>query len=121
GGGGGAQCTDGVDNDGDGRVDFGSDPQCSSASDDSESGGPGGGGADAQCADGIDNDGDGRVDFGSDPQCSSRSDDSESDGGARAAGLPFSGTDVLGIVLAGALALAGGLLLRRRGELPGAP
>jgi len=65
-----------------------------------------GGGDEAECTDG-------------DPQCESRSDDSES-GGARAAGLPFSGVDVLGIVLAGALALAGGLLLRRRGELPGA-
>jgi len=77
------------------------------------------GGAAPECSDGIDNDGDGRVDFPNDPQCSSRSDDSEA--GARAAGLPFSGADVLGIVLAGALALAGGLLLRRRGELPGAP
>ncbi len=95
-------------------------------------GGGGGGGvggtsddADPECSDGIDNDGDGRVDFPDDPQCSSRSDDSESagpgGGGAQAAGLPFSGADLLGVVLAGLLALAGGLLLRRRGELPGAP
>ena len=32
-------CEDGVDNDGDGRVDFPNDPGCSSASDDSEGGG----------------------------------------------------------------------------------
>jgi hypothetical protein len=46
--------------------------------------------------------------------------DPESDD-AREASLPFSGTNVLGMALAGLLALAGGLLLRRRGELPGAP
>ena len=31
-----AQCEDGIDNDGDGKVDFPDDPQCSSSSDDSE-------------------------------------------------------------------------------------
>ncbi len=80
----------------------------------------GGGGADAECSDGIDNDGDGQVDFPDDPQCDSAQDDSES-GGAREASLPFSGANVLGLALAGLLALAGGLLLRRRGELPGTP
>ena len=80
----------------------------------------GGDGADPECSDGIDNDGDGLVDFPDDPQCDSAEDDSES-GGAREASLPFSGTNVLGMALAGLLALAGGLLLRRRGELPGTP
>ena len=83
-------------------------------------GGAGGGGANLECSDGIDNDGDGRVDFPDDPQCESAQDDSEADG-ARQAGLPFSGANVLGMALAGLLALAGGLLLRRRGELPGTP
>lgn len=32
------ECSDGIDNDGDGRVDFPDDPECDSASDDSESG-----------------------------------------------------------------------------------
>ena len=80
----------------------------------------GGGGANPECSDGIDNDGDGLVDFPDDPQCDSAQDDSES-GGAREASLPFSGKNVLGMALAGLLALAGGLLLRRRGELPGTP
>ena len=94
--------------------------------DDGDDGGDGGDliptstGGDPECSDGIDNDGDGRVDFPNDPQCDSAQDDSESDG-ARAAGLPFSGANVLGMALAGVLALAGGLLLRRRGELPGTP
>ncbi len=35
-GGGAAQCEDGIDNDGDGKVDFPNDPQCESRSDDSE-------------------------------------------------------------------------------------
>lgn len=76
---------------------------------------------DPECSDGIDNDGDGQVDFPNDPQCESAQDDSESGGAAREASLPFSGANVLGLALAGLLALAGGLLLRRRGELPGTP
>ena len=34
--GGATECSDGIDNDGDGKIDFGSDPGCSSADDDSE-------------------------------------------------------------------------------------
>ncbi len=41
--GGGRECSDGIDNDGDGRIDFPDDPQCESASDDSEADGAGGG------------------------------------------------------------------------------
>ncbi|MDQ3849284.1 MAG: LPXTG cell wall anchor domain-containing protein [Actinomycetota bacterium] len=124
------QCSDNKDNDGDGLVDEG-DPGCHTGNninnpynpnDDNEANGGGGGaggGRAAQCSDGVDNDGDRLVDFGNDPGCSSRSDDSEA-GGARNAGagrLPFTGTDVLGLGVAGLLLLAGGLLLRRREDL----
>ena len=79
-----AQCSDGVDNDGDGRIDFPADPGCSSSTDDSEADSDDSGTRgddDAACNDGIDNDGDGRIDFPSDPGCSSARDDSEAGGG----------------------------------------
>jgi hypothetical protein len=68
----------------------------------------------AQCSDKVDNDGDGKIDFGNDPGCSSATDDSEADGSATASAkeLPFTGTDVLALGLAGALLLAAGLALR---------
>jgi VCBS repeat-containing protein len=74
------QCSDGQDNDGDGKTDFGGngDPGCESATDDSES-------PDlpppplAACSDGQDNDGDGKTDFPADPGCSSASDEDETD------------------------------------------
>ncbi len=53
-----AECGDGIDNDGDGRIDR-SDPDCRSALDDAEA---------AECNDGIDNDGNGLIDVW-DPQC----------------------------------------------------
>ena len=144
------QCSDGVDNDGDGVIDD-RDPGCHSdgnannpdsynPNDDNErdpSGGTGGSGGDGgvQCADGRDNDGDGLVDA-NDPGCHTdgnadnpdsydATDDSEGGGaGGSGAGtggqdtdassLPFTGTDIVGITLAGLLMLAGGLLLRRR-------
>ena len=66
-----------------------------------------------ECSDGVDNDGDGKVDFGNDPGCSSASDDSEADnvslGGNE---LPFTGTDVVVLGLAGSILLAAGLTLR---------
>ncbi len=74
-----------------------------------------------ECSDGVDNDGDGKIDFGSDPGCSSAEDDSEADavslGGKE---LPFTGTDVIVLGLAGSILLAAGLTLRgpaRRREL----
>jgi LPXTG-motif cell wall-anchored protein len=82
--------------------------------DNGDNGGPGGPGTPA-CSDKVDNDGDGAVDM-ADPGCESPSDNSEA-GGARTAGagsLPFTGTDVTGLALAGLLLLAGGLLMRRR-------
>jgi hypothetical protein len=65
------ECSDGIDNDFDGQVDFPNDPGCESASDDDET--------DPQCLDGIDNDGDGLVDYPADPGCSAATDDDEAD------------------------------------------
>jgi hypothetical protein len=67
---GGWKCSDGIDNDGDGKIDS-SDGDCTSPTDDDE----GGGGS--ACSDGIDNDGDGKIDFGQDAGCSSPSDNDE--------------------------------------------
>ena len=60
-------CSDGVDNDGDGLVDYPNDPGCLTPDDAWET---------VDCADGIDNDGDGNVDWdpdgwGPDPSCAS--------------------------------------------------
>lgn len=73
-------CSDGVDNDNDGTIDFTGgpaaepmDPGCSSADDASESG-------TVQCDDGVDNDNDTFVDFqlwGGDPNCVDLNDDVE--------------------------------------------
>lgn len=155
----GAQCSDGIDNDGDGLVDA-ADPGCHTDGDpnnpasfdptDNNEGDDGGtagsgdegddGADDAQCSDGRDNDGDGLIDE-DDPGCHEGNninnpynpdDDSEGSDGAGGAGagaggagsgdldagaLPFTGTDIVGITLAGLLVLAGGLLLRRREEV----
>lgn len=89
GGGGGtvdeSQCSDGIDNDSDGLIDYPNDPDCSSPFDDSESGSIGGGNGGGStisrqaCADGIDNDGDGLIDYGRDPGCDSWLDEDETD------------------------------------------
>lgn len=63
------QCSDGVDNDGDGLTDI-EDPGCSDPDDDDESDGT------SQCQDGIDNDGDGATDI-ADFSCSSPQDNDE--------------------------------------------
>lgn len=152
---GGPQCSDTIDNDGDGVIDA-ADPGCHSdndasnpasynPNDDDETdrrsgGGTTGSGSETgvECADNRDNDGDGVIDE-RDPGCHTDgnpnnpdsydpTDDSEADGGGgggaggaptggQSAGddtLPFTGTDVVGLTLAGLLMLAGGLLLRRR-------
>jgi hypothetical protein len=67
-----AQCSDGIDNDGDGLVDLGPDPGCTSPSDNSELDTP------PQCSDGVDNDGDALTDFPNDPGCDSPADNLES-------------------------------------------
>jgi hypothetical protein len=69
------QCSDGVDNDQDGKTDFPADPGCSSVTDESESPDPP---RRPQCSDGMDNDQDGKADIPADPGCSSATDDSES-------------------------------------------
>jgi large repetitive protein len=73
------ECSDGVDNDGDGKTDFPDDPGCTSPTDTDESscefGNPGDGCF--ECGDGIDNDGDGKIDYPDDPGCESAGDDSE--------------------------------------------
>jgi len=60
-----APCSDGADNDGDGKIDFPNDLGCTSATDTTEK---------AACSDGADNDGDGKIDFPNDPNCSSTAD-----------------------------------------------
>jgi len=62
-------CSDGVDNDGDGFVDYPVDPGCTGPEDASELG-------TTQCDDGIDNDGDGFIDL-DDPNCSGPNDNQE--------------------------------------------
>jgi len=63
------QCSDGIDNDGDGRIDA-DDPGCADAADLDEHS------PELACDDGIDNDGDGFVDA-ADPNCTSPSRNSE--------------------------------------------
>lgn len=67
------QCSDGIDNDGDQKVDA-SDPGCSFAQDNDETDPPA-----PQCSDETDNDGDQKVDFGRDPGCVSAGDNDETD------------------------------------------
>jgi hypothetical protein len=68
------ECTDGADNDGDGRTDFPDDPGCIGPMDDAESPEV----LASECSDGLDNDLDGRVDFPADPGCADTADDTES-------------------------------------------
>ena len=65
-------CSDGADNDGDGRVDYPADPGCSSSTDTDETDLP-------ACSDQADNDGDAKVDYPADPGCSSPTDTDEAD------------------------------------------
>jgi hypothetical protein len=67
-------CGDGIDNDGDGQIDFPDDIGCTSLTDESEDSFPS-----PQCMDGRDNDGDGKIDFPEDPGCFLAQADSETD------------------------------------------
>jgi hypothetical protein len=67
-------CDDGLDNDGDGAIDFPDDPSCASDDGDTEDGDPS-----AQCKDGRDNDSDGKIDYPTDPGCFAPNQDSEDD------------------------------------------
>ena len=70
------QCSNGIDDDQDGAVDFPADGSCRNHNEDNET-------SPAQCNDGKDNDGDGMFDFNAgqnatrDPDCSSQTDNSE--------------------------------------------
>ena len=68
------ECSDDLDNDGDGATDE-FDRDCSGPTDDTESGSD-----EPECSDGVDNDGDTKTDFGEggDPDCTSDDDNSES-------------------------------------------
>ena len=68
GGGGGGQCSDGIDNDGNGQIDYPLDAGCLSVGDSIEA---------PQCSDGIDNDKDGATDYPEDFNCSSSQDNNE--------------------------------------------
>ena len=80
-----ARCGDGMDNDGDGKIDFPHDPGCTAFEDDDESDDCPSGPNCPQCGNGIDDDGDGKIDYDppaggmSDPGCSSQNDPSEID------------------------------------------
>jgi hypothetical protein len=65
------QCSDGIDNDADGAVDYPADAACSSADDNDEND------FKTQCQDGIDNDKDGAADYPNDFSCSSLQDNDE--------------------------------------------
>lgn len=64
------ECEDGLDNDGDGSTDFGSDGGCETLSDESELGS-------TACDNGIDDDSDGVADFPADPGCLNKGSTSE--------------------------------------------
>lgn len=66
------QCSDGIDNDGDGQIDYPTDGECSDVLDNDESTI-----ASFECSDSIDNDGDGQIDYPQDTGCLSANDDRE--------------------------------------------
>jgi len=72
-------CNDGIDNDGDGLIDFPYDPQCENI-DGQEipvTQTPVSPLSSRQCNDGIDNDGDGKIDYPDDPDCKNNADPKE--------------------------------------------
>lgn len=64
-------CSDGLDNDGDGRIDYPRDRGCTSPTDTDETNPA------PQCDDSLDNDSDGLTDYPADPGCTSANDDDE--------------------------------------------
>ncbi len=71
-------CANGLDDDGDGRLDHPDDPGCRAPTDADESDDP----MPPQCADGADNDADGYTDFPADPGCGSDLDGDETNSSA---------------------------------------
>jgi hypothetical protein len=81
-----AECADGQDNDGNGKVDFPNDTAgCKSATDDSEDNDLEFDFSVPECQNKADDDGDGLIDSGSDPQCAAPTDTDESAPGNQAA------------------------------------
>ncbi|MEO8704209.1 MAG: hypothetical protein ABI867_29420 [Kofleriaceae bacterium] len=70
------ECSDGIDNNGDGKIDFPEDPGCATPGDNDENTVCPGVDCPA-CSDTIDNDGDGDIDFPDDPSCNSAGGTSE--------------------------------------------
>jgi hypothetical protein len=70
-------CSDGTDNDADGKIDYPADPGCTSATDTDETDPP----PPPACSDGTDNDADGKVDYPADPGCTGPADTDEADSG----------------------------------------
>lgn len=71
------QCSDGVDNDNDGKTDFPNDPGCLNANQNSETDDCPTGPNCPQCGNGADDDHDGKTDYPMDPDCQSASDTNE--------------------------------------------
>jgi hypothetical protein len=73
-------CSNGVDDDGDGKVDYPADPGCASSTDTNEYNAPAPPPPPPPsyaCSNGIDDDGDGKVDYPADPGCASSTDTNE--------------------------------------------
>jgi hypothetical protein len=70
-------CGDGIDNDGDGKVDFPEDPGCYSVLQDDETDDCPSGDGCPECSDGIDNDADGQLDWPDEDQCENASSPAE--------------------------------------------
>ncbi|MDQ3370082.1 MAG: hypothetical protein M3680_32090 [Myxococcota bacterium] len=72
-------CNDGLDDDGDGKIDYPNDPGCSTPGDDTETDScPGVGPNCPECGDGVDNDADTTIDYPLDLTCKAAGDSSES-------------------------------------------
>ncbi len=72
-----AQCSDGLDNDGDGNTDYPLDPGCAGTNDNAEQDDCPGGPDCPECSNQIDDDGDGNIDWMMDPGCEAAGDPSE--------------------------------------------
>ena len=70
------KCENGVDDDGDGKVDWPADPGCTDGADNDEYNSPPPPPR-RQCSDGVDNDGDGKIDYPNDPGCTGTADNDE--------------------------------------------
>ncbi len=72
-------CSNGADDDGDGKVDYPADPGCTGPTDNDEFNPPPPPPPTYACSNGADDDGDGKVDYPADPGCTGPTDTSEAD------------------------------------------